>query len=258
MSAPGVSIWQQPDWRQPQPGWLCLVWVAVSASCGRCWWCSIRPSPVKEHKGDCCGSSCVWEPSPGRPMGPLHVEPAPLVSFVFSPAVRTASCTNKGEEKHFFLYFWTPFLKFHNSLFFYLHRILSDPSIAIISCLFNLLFLLFFAVISFHGVLSSAVPFCRLASCSVHVKKSFSKLYCQPLTRNLTLELWSPVCVRVADFRRLSALFAAADLEQRSANASRTHTPLQVLCFFLILTFWLRLFEGDLCRCFEHRLLGSL
>lgn len=58
-----------------------------------------RPSLLKEHKGDCCGSSCsgvqrlsvfvfvsvcVCALSPGRAgqTGPVHMEPAPLVSFV--------------------------------------------------------------------------------------------------------------------------------------------------------------------------------
>lgn len=50
------------------PGWqlwcLCLFPSAVVIGAAS------RPSLIKEHKGDCCGSNCVWVLSPGRPDRP--------------------------------------------------------------------------------------------------------------------------------------------------------------------------------------------
>lgn len=61
-----------------------------------------RPFLLKEHKGNCCGSSCSGAQrcacvclsasvllSPGRAgqTGPVHMEPAPLVSFVVALGV---------------------------------------------------------------------------------------------------------------------------------------------------------------------------
>lgn len=105
-----------------------------------------RPSLIKEHKGDCCGSSCVWVLSPGRPDRPAsHGAGSSCVLCVFSHGQHSIMHKQK-ERKADFPYFWTTFFKFHNSVLFYLHSILSNPAISIsFSCLFNQLFFLCFA-----------------------------------------------------------------------------------------------------------------
>lgn len=90
----GILILQQSEWCQSQPASLSLV-----DSCAVCLFPSAavigaasRPSLIKEHKGDCCGSNCVWVCLLAGQRGPLHMEPGPLVSFVVSLMVSTASC----------------------------------------------------------------------------------------------------------------------------------------------------------------------
>lgn len=91
-----------------------------------------RPALIKEHKGDCCGSSCVWVLSSGRPDRPSsHGAGSSCVLCVFSHGQYSIMHEQKGRKADF-PYFWTPFFKFHNSVLFYLHSILSNPSISII------------------------------------------------------------------------------------------------------------------------------
>lgn len=89
---------------QSRSAWLPVV-VFVSFSIrSRCcwwwwWWCSMQAVLNKRAQG-----GLLWQQLCGccllaGQIGLLHMEPAPLVSFVFSPMVSSASCTNKKEEK---------------------------------------------------------------------------------------------------------------------------------------------------------------
>lgn len=137
-----------------------------------------RPSLIKEHKGDCCGSSCVWVLSPGRPDRPAsHGAGSSCVLCVSSHGQHSIMHKQK-ERKADFPYFWTTFFKFHNSVLFYLHSILSDPAISIsFSCLFNQLFFLCFAQSYYSSTVSLAQLSLPVCSYSSSILKYLSKCW---------------------------------------------------------------------------------
>lgn len=94
-----------------------------------------RPSQIKEHKGDCCGSSCEWVLSPGRPDSPAsHGAGSSCVLCVFPHGQYSNTHQQKARKAHF-PYFWTSFFKCHSSVLFYLHSVLSDSISISFSCL---------------------------------------------------------------------------------------------------------------------------
>lgn len=109
--------------------------------------------------------------------GLLHMEPAPLVSFVFSPMVSTASCTKKREEKqvspisgHLSANFTTLFFSIYT--IFFLTPQSPYPFLVFLICL---------SCSALHSVLGSAVPSCLFVFFIYphvsNIEKSFSKLY---------------------------------------------------------------------------------
>lgn len=120
-----------------------------------------RPSLIKEHKGIVVAATVCGCCLLAGQIGPLHMEPGPLVSFVVSPMVSTASCHRQKSGTADFLPFLAIFLQILRPSSFVSPQYSFSPSISF-SCLFNLLFLLPFhrAIISFHCVLGSTVPSC--------------------------------------------------------------------------------------------------
>lgn len=148
---------QQSEWCQSQPASLSLV-----DSCGV--GAASRPSLIKEHKGDCCGSNCVWVPSPGRPDRPAsHGAGSSCVLCCLShgqysivPQAKEWNNRFPPISGHLPLNFTTPFFSICTVFF-----LTPSPSISF-SCYFNLLFFLRFSQTYYFLplVLGSAVPSC--------------------------------------------------------------------------------------------------
>lgn len=202
-----------------------FVSFSIRSRCWWWWWCSMQAVLNKRAQG-----GLLWQQLCGccllaGQIGPLHMEPAPLVSFVFSPMVSTASCTNKREED--FPYFSTSFLKFHNSGLFHLDNILSNPWISLFVFICFSCSAFHRAITFFHGVLGASVPSCLFIFISpcvqINVEKGFSKLYHEPLTEKTDFgALKSTVCVMAADFKRLRALVAVLVADSLRSRENET------------------------------------
>lgn len=101
-----------------------------------------RPSLIKEHKGDCCGSNCVWVLSPGRPDRPAsHGAGSSCVlcclshgQYTIVPQAKQWNSRIPPISGHLPLNFTTPCFSICTVFFL-------TPSASIsFSCYFNLLF----------------------------------------------------------------------------------------------------------------------
>lgn len=132
-----------------------------------------RLSLIKGHKGDCCGSSCVWVPSPGRPHRPAsHGAGSSCVFCCLSHGRCSIVPQAKGKTSRFPPIFSPSFLKVLNC--FCLQR---SPSLSIsFSCLFNLLFLFFLCFPQSYYFL----PLCPWLGCPLSVSSHSSSVPAHP------------------------------------------------------------------------------